>query len=107
MRRKLSNVWITSSPQAQTNQSFYPIVRQATSSGPASKKADEIKTATDAIKAQIKKIDEQLAALLTEEQHLEEPKAEGAPPLSQRTQEQISDQRNQLTGQKSELESKL
>jgi|LauGreDrversion4_2_1035121.scaffolds.fasta_scaffold02260_10 hypothetical protein len=86
---------------------FLPYRKAGDQFWPSLKKADEIKTATDAIKAQIKKIDEQLAALLTEEQHLEEPKAEGAPPLSQRTQEQISDQRNQLTGQKSELESKL
>lgn len=49
---------------------FLPYRKAGDQFWPSLKKADEIKIATDAIKAQIKKIDEQLAALLTEEQHL-------------------------------------
>lgn len=62
------------------------------------KVADEIKTKTEAIKAQIKKFDEQLQALVTEEQALNEYQATtehaADAPVPARTQELISELRN-------------
>jgi predicted DNA-binding protein YlxM (UPF0122 family) len=78
------------------------------------RKADEVKIKTDSIKASIKKLDEQLQALVTDE-HLisdyqayqalaEKPAGSVAPQQPEKTQEQISDQRNSLSNQRCELE---
>lgn len=106
---------------------FLPYRKAGSEFWPSIKKADEIKLQTENIKAQIRKVDEQLQQLCVEEQQHQEialhqanaaaasdkesnsaaANATPAPDAPEHTQEQISELRNQYTNQKSELDSKL
>lgn len=104
------------SPTGANEPIFLPFRKAGSEFWPSLRKADQIKQETDKIKAAIKKIDEQLEDLVTVEQahaayqawesHAQKPEGQ-EPPKPEKTQAQISEERNNLTRQKSDYEGKL
>jgi hydrocephalus-inducing protein len=102
------------------NEPIYLPYRKAGSEfWPSIKKADEVKRQTEEIKAEIRKIDDDLNELCVEEQQIADFQAAkdvdkesgtASPdqlPEPKHTQEEISDLRNQYTARKGELDGKL